>query len=120
MHPVVEWARNSAWLERAHILLLAAVIAPIIEETIFRGVLYRHLREGTAQWRTGASIAFSVGFNGFVFAAIHPQGLLAIPALMSVATGLSLAREWRGSLVAPMVMHGVSNGVLMLLLFSLL
>jgi membrane protease YdiL (CAAX protease family) len=119
-HPVVEWTRGAEWLGRLHILVLAAVIAPVIEETIFRGVLYRHLREGTARWRTAASVLFSVLFNGFVFAAIHPQGLLAIPALMSVAAGLSLAREWRGSLLAPITMHAVNNGVLMLLLFTLL
>jgi len=99
---------------------LACLIAPIIEETVFRGILYRHLREGTAKWRTGTSIAFSVGFNGLIFAVIHPQGLIAAPALMAVASGLSLAREWRGSLLAPITMHATNNGVLMLLLFSLL
>ena len=119
-HPVIEWARDAGWIGRIHIFLLACLIAPIIEETVFRGILYRHLRESTAKWRTGASIAFSVGFNSFIFAVIHPQGLIAAPALMAVAAGLSLAREWRGSLLAPMTMHATNNGVLMLLLFSLL
>jgi membrane protease YdiL (CAAX protease family) len=50
---------------------------------------------------------------------IHPQGLLAVPALMSLAIAFSLAREWRGSLIAPMVMHGVSNGAVMALLMVL-
>jgi len=119
-HPVIEWARDAGWIGRIHIFLLACLIAPIIEETVFRGILYRHLREGTAKWRTGTSIAFSVGFNGLIFAVIHPQGLIAAPALMAVASGLSLAREWRGSLLAPITMHATNNGVLMLLLFSLL
>ena len=119
-HPVIEWARDAGWGGRIHIFLLACVFAPLIEETVFRGVLYRHLREGTARWRTGASIIFSVGFNSFIFAVIHPQGLIAAPALMSVAAGLSLAREWRGSLLAPMTMHATNNGVLILLLFLLL
>jgi len=118
-HPVIDWVRDAGLIERLHIFLLACVIAPIIEETVFRGVLYRHLREGTAKWRTGVSIAFSVVFNSLIFAVIHPQGLLAAPALMAVATGLSLAREWRGSLLAPMAMHATNNGVLILLLFSL-
>ena len=118
-HPVFAWARDATWFTQALILLLAAGIAPIVEETFFRGVLYRHLRESTGRWQTGLSIACSVLFNSFVFAAIHPQGLIAVPALMSIATGLSLAREWRGSLLAPMIMHGVNNGLVMLLLFSL-
>ena len=119
-HPVVQWAVDSGWIGRLQIFLLTCLIAPIIEETVFRGVLYRHLRECTRSWRTGASIAFSVGFTSLIFAVIHPQGLIAVPALMAVATGLSLAREWRGSLLAPMVMHATNNGILMLLLFSLM
>lgn len=119
-HPVIQWARDAGWIGRIHIFLLACLIAPIIEETAFRGILYRHLRESTAKWRTGASVAFSVGFNSLIFAIIHPQGIIAAPALMAVAAGLSLAREWRGSLLAPMTMHATNNGVLMLLLFSLL
>jgi membrane protease YdiL (CAAX protease family) len=51
-----------------------------------------------------------------VFAAIHPQGLLGIPALAAIAVGLALMREWRGSLIAPMVMHGCSNGIVITLM----
>jgi membrane protease YdiL (CAAX protease family) len=119
-HPVVQWAGSAGWMGRAQIFLLACVVAPIIEEVVFRGVLYRHLRESTRKWRAGASVAFSVGLTSLVFAVIHPQGLLATPALMAVATGLSLAREWRGSLVASMVMHATNNGLLVILLFVLL
>ena len=83
-------------------------------------MLYRHLRNGTAAWRTGVSVFFSTLLNSLIFAVIHPQGLLAAPALMGVAVGLSLAREWRGSLVAPITMHAANNGLMMVLLFSLL
>ena len=51
-----------------------------------------------------------------VFAAIHPQGLVAIPALAAIAVGLGLMREWRGSLIAPMVMHACSNGIVVTLM----
>lgn len=119
-HPVIEWISDAGWSGRFYIFLLACVIAPVIEETVFRGILYRHLRESTARWRTGASVAFSTALNCFIFAVIHPQGLIAAPALMGVATGLSLAREWRGSLLAPIAMHATNNGLMMLLLFSLI
>jgi len=49
----------------------------------------------------------------FCFAAVHPQGLLAIPALMGLAIAFGSMREWRGSLVAGMVTHGLHNGVLL-------
>jgi len=119
-HPVIEWVSNAGWAGRISIILLACLIAPVIEETVFRGILYRHLRDGTAKWRVGASVAFSTALNSFIFAVIHPQGLLAAPALMGVAAGLSLAREWRGSLLAPMAMHATNNSLMMLLLFSLI
>jgi membrane protease YdiL (CAAX protease family) len=119
-HPIINWVREANWLSRLHICLLACVIAPIVEETVFRGVLYRHLRDSTAAWRTSASVFFSTLLNSLIFAVIHPQGLLAAPALTGVAVGLSLAREWRGSLLAPMTMHAANNGLMMLLLFSLL
>ncbi len=118
-HPVVQWVRDAGWIGRVQIYVLACLVAPLVEETVFRGVLYRHLRESTCRWSTGVSIALSAGFTSLIFAMIHPQGLMAIPALMAVATGLSLAREWRGSLLAPMAMHSANNGVLILLLFSL-
>ena len=56
----------------------------------------------------------------FLFALVHPQGWLAIPALMSLAFGFAVFREWRGSLLPCMVAHGVSNGLVMLLAVQLL
>ena len=79
----------------------------------FRGVLYRHLRDASARLGLVVSIVLSILINTFVFAAIHPQGLVAIPALMSLACGMALVREWRGTLIPAMVIHGVSNGLIM-------
>lgn len=118
-HPIVVMA-GGGWGRAALLFVVAAVIAPIVEEIMFRGVLYRHLREVTR----GAGVVVSVGFSalvgGAVFALLHPQGLLAAPALGIVAVGLAVAREWRGSLVAPMVLHGINNGVVVLLMVFLM
>ena len=54
------------------------------------------------------------------FAAIHPQGWVAMPALMGLATGMTLVREWRGTLVPSMVIHGLSNALVMSMLWILL
>ena len=51
-------------------------------------------------------------FISLLFAAIHPQSYVVIPALASLAFGFSLLREWRGSLIAPMVGHSLHNGAL--------
>jgi membrane protease YdiL (CAAX protease family) len=120
IHPVVFLLRKAdAWV-LFQIFFLASFVAPIVEETFFRGVLYRHLREGTNGAGTGLSFLLSALVVCFLFALVHPQGWLAIPALMSLAFGFTVFREWRGSLLPCMVAHGVSNGLVMLLAVQLL
>lgn len=112
-HPIAFEIGNADPLTLLQLIILACVAAPIVEETMFRGVLYRHLRDASAFMRIAPSVLFSTLFNAFIFAIIHPQGLLGVPVLMALAIGFSLSREWRGSLAAPMISHGVSNGVTM-------
>jgi membrane protease YdiL (CAAX protease family) len=119
-HPVVVDIAFGAWRDRVLIFLLACVVAPLVEETMFRGVLYRHLRELSAGLGTIFSVLLSATLVSFLFAAVHPQGVVAIPALMALAFGFTLAREWRGTLVPAMVAHGVNNGLVMLLFLLVL
>lgn len=119
-HPIIYWMREASWSGRLEVMLLACIAAPVVEETVFRGVLYRHLRQATRGWRLAASVGFSGLLNSLIFAAIHPQGLIAIPALAALALGFSLAREWRGSLIAPMIAHAANNFLLTLTLILVL
>jgi membrane protease YdiL (CAAX protease family) len=112
MHPAVPILAESDWWERLQILVLGCVVAPIVEETIFRGVLYRHLREGSRRLGVLSSVFFSALMVSFLFAVIHPQGLFAVPALMGLAFGFALIREWRGTLIPSMIAHGINNGLL--------
>ena len=91
------------------VFLATCVAAPVVEETMFRGVLFRHLRDLTASWKLWGSVVFSAIVNGLIFALIHPQGLVAVPVLTTLAIGFTLARQWRGSLLAPMTMHAIHN-----------
>jgi membrane protease YdiL (CAAX protease family) len=116
-HPVVGLMGHMDWRLLLQLLFLASVAAPITEETMFRGLLYRHLRELTGRWGRAASLLFSALIVSFVFAVIHPQGWTAVPALMSLALGFSLMREWRGTLIPSMIAHGINNGLLMLFFF---
>jgi membrane protease YdiL (CAAX protease family) len=115
-HPIVEVFAKRDWWQFLQVLFVASVAAPIIEETMFRGVLYRQLRDATGRFGVALSILLSAVAVSFVFAVIHPQGWMAVPALMSLALGFTLAREWRGTLLPAMVAHGVNNGVLMLMM----
>jgi membrane protease YdiL (CAAX protease family) len=117
-HPIVEFFVRPGWGGRIPVLVLAVAVAPLVEETMFRGALYRHLREATARLPAWAGVGLSALLSGLVFAVIHPQGWLGILPLTALAFGFALAREWRGSLLPPMVAHAVNNGSLALLLMA--
>jgi len=112
-HPIVGFLVEGDWSARVILFLLAAVYAPLVEEIFFRGALQGYLR---SRWRFVGSALLT----GVIFAALHPQGLWGIPALASISVALSMLREWRGSLIAPMVAHALNNAVITgLLLISL-
>jgi membrane protease YdiL (CAAX protease family) len=51
-----------------------------------------------------------------LFAAIHPQGWAAIPVLASVGFVFAAVREWRASIIAPMVGHALNNATVVTML----
>jgi len=118
-HPIVAEVAGGGWLVRVQVLVLASIAAPIVEETMFRGVLYRQIRTASARFPRWAAVAVAAAATSLVFALIHPQGMLAVPVLTAMAVAFALAREWRGSIVAPMVMHGMSNGIVMVMLMTM-
>ncbi|MFI5379836.1 MAG: CPBP family intramembrane glutamic endopeptidase [Tepidisphaerales bacterium] len=81
---------------------LACIFAPIVEETLFRGALFHHFRGRWPWWISAPIVAV-------IFAIIHPQGLLGLPVLILIALMLAALREWRGSLIASAVAHGLNN-----------
>ena len=119
-HPIINNLANGDLWTYIQVYLVASVGAPIVEETMFRGVLYQHLRSASRHMGVIVSILLSTLLNTFVFAAIHPQGWIAIPALMSLAIGFTLMREWRGTIIPSILMHGINNALVMTLLMIML
>ncbi|MEX2580307.1 MAG: CPBP family intramembrane glutamic endopeptidase [Verrucomicrobiales bacterium] len=109
-HPIVGWIYGGDFVARLLCLILASGFAPLFEETFFRGALHRYFR---GRFR----FFLSAFLTSVIFAALHPQGLVGIPALAAIGIGFSLIREWRDSLVAPMVAHALNNGVLIAVLW---
>lgn len=102
-HPITEHfaeGGSSMWI----MVALAVVWAPLTEEIAFRGMLL----PGLSPW-LGRLAALIV--TAFLFAAIHPQGIAGIPPIMALATTLGTLRLWRGSLIAPMTVHAINNGI---------
>ncbi len=94
-------------------LLLAAgavIIAPIAEETIFRGFIYGVVKSFSERW-------FAAIFTSLVFAAVH-QHVGSLPALFVLAMGFAMAYEATGCLLVPMFMHALFNALNLALLAS--
>ncbi len=113
VHPVVGWIYEGGFWTRLACLALAAGFAPLFEEIFFRGALQRYFR---GRFRFLASALLTA----LIFAALHPQGVFAIPALAGIGVGFSLLREWRDSLIAPMTAHAINNGCLVAMLWWIL
>jgi len=86
--------------------LLAVVWAPLVEESVFRGALYRHLR-GVA------GVLASALLVGLLFAFMHGYGPIRTPPLIALALTFAMLREWRGSLIAPITAHFLHNVAVM-------
>jgi CAAX protease family protein len=81
------------------------VLAPLGEETLFRGFLYGGFRRWLAMWP--AAIA-----SGALFGLGHLQGLsffVLVPPLWVVGIGLAVVYQKRQSLLASMAAHGTFN-----------
>ncbi len=100
-HPIVFWAARAGWWVWLEVVFVASVVAPVVEETMFRGVLYRHLREASSRLRPALSVVFSALVVSFVFAVIHPQGFLGVPVLMASCPGLRADARVARHAVAP-------------------
>jgi membrane protease YdiL (CAAX protease family) len=111
-HPLFDQANSSA-LYLLILGILACVWAPIVEETFFRGMLYGYFRRHVS-W------AVSGVLSALLFAMIHPQGWIAVPAIGMIGFTLSALREWRGSLIASMSAHALNNASVLLLLILIL
>lgn len=96
-------------MERAAVLVLGGVVAPVGEELLFRGVLFGALRRRLSFWP--AALASS-----FIFGAIHVIPLQMITAAL-LGVALCWARERSRTLTAPVLIHVVNNLVAFILAF---
>lgn len=83
------------------LFVFAIVVAPLCEETFFRGIAYPALKQ---RW----GVFFALGVASALFAAIHFH-LASFPLLFALALGLALAYEYTGSLLTPIAMHALFN-----------
>jgi membrane protease YdiL (CAAX protease family) len=86
--------------------LLAVVVTPIVEETLFRGLVFKGLR----RTRTPA---FAILASAAIFAIVQAPAMV-VPAF-GLGVAAALAFEISGSLLAPILAHALYNGAVLLL-----
>ena len=94
---------SSSSFEMLLIVLAATVLAPVFEEALFRGYLYRVLRA-----RSGP-VAGAV-ITSIIFAAVHPSIITFLP-LFGLSCLLCLLYEKTGSILPSVALHGLNNMV---------
>ena len=107
--PVTEELNGNVGTSKSVALFfVVSVLAPIWEEFFFRGLLLPALTKALGKPIYGALL------SSFVFASIHPQGMLGIPLLMGVGMVLCAVSYQTKSLVSNMILHGLHNGATIL------
>jgi len=96
-------ARDGHMRGTGMIFVSAALVAPLIEEFVFRGYFYATLKRYLG-------IGFAALLTSALFALVHVN-LASLPALFYLALCLTLAYEWTGSLLVPITMHALFNTV---------
>src|SRR5262249_55047663 len=86
--------------------VLASVWAPIVEEAVFRGSLYRHLRSRMGVIAAALLSAVTFGF-------MHGYSAILLGPVICLGFVFALMREWRGSLIASMTAHCMHNATLL-------
>jgi membrane protease YdiL (CAAX protease family) len=93
---------NRAWIKRAWLAVFAILIAPVAEETLFRGILYPTVKQmgypRLAMW--GVAVLF--GLIHFNLVALVPLTLFGIV--------LALLYERTGNLLSSILAHSLFNG----------
>jgi membrane protease YdiL (CAAX protease family) len=103
-HPLIPVliGSESRWLA-IYLVVVAVVTAPLVEETLFRGIVFRALNAHLPFW---PAALVSAG----LFAAGHAQLSALLPILL-LGVLLAFLTRRTGSLLAPTAAHAFFNGV---------
>lgn len=89
------------------LVVTVVVLAPVVEEVVFRGLLFQVLRRRTGLWP-------GVLVSSLTFAIVHLELIdrpLSLGALFVLGAWLAWALHRTGSLVVPVTAHALFNGV---------
>jgi membrane protease YdiL (CAAX protease family) len=111
-NPMIEYFTAGPGPTLLLIGLLATVWAPLCEELVFRGALFRQLS-------ARLPVVLAALFSATAFALMHAYGLALMFPLIGLGFGFALIRHWRGSLIASMTAHALHNASVLLIVLTL-
>ena len=86
------------------LIIMAIVVAPLAEEVFFRGMVYNALRRRM-------HFLFAALLQAAVFGFVHPFALTQRLMISTIGLCLALFYEWRKTLVSPVLLHSLTNGI---------
>jgi membrane protease YdiL (CAAX protease family) len=99
---IPQLVNSNSFLATFLLVTLASLAAPIVEEFLFRGVLYQAVRLRTGPWP-------AIILTGLVFGFVHPVGVEQMFALAVLGSAFAWLAETRKSLLPGMLAHGFNN-----------
>ena len=104
-YPMFDPPPGNSWFLVLLSVAGATIWAPVVEESIFRGALYRFCRGYMRP-------VWCVLITSTLFGLYHPYEAGGLVSVGLAGLVFGYLREWRGSLIAPAVAHALHNGTI--------
>ena len=101
---IVELFRSAGKRDRVFILISTCIITPVVEEVLFRRIIY----DWFFRWTKNCGTAVIV--TSMLFSVVH-FFILGIPGLFIMGVGFQLVYLFRQNLLTAIILHGVVNSV---------
>jgi membrane protease YdiL (CAAX protease family) len=108
-NPIIELLESADIVTIAVLGSLMIVWAPLVEECIMRGALFRHFRSRFVFVISGL-------FSAVLFGFLHQYDVLMLVPIITLGAAFAFMREWRGTLVGCFTAHALHNGTIFLLI----
>lgn len=109
VNPQVQDMSQGQQLTPLHLIMFllgTAIVAPIVEELFFRGMLYPLLRRRLPAW-------LAIVANAAIFAALHFIPIL-LPVLFVMGLLLTFVRARTDSIIPGIIIHALNNAIFVL------
>jgi len=108
--PLVDFFRGSSPVAAKSIVVLLVVVeAPLLEEPVFRGIMFRGFARSMPMWA-------AMLLSGFLFALVHVNAATFIP-LWFIGIAFAWLYAKTGTILAPMLVHCMFNTINVFLAF---